>query len=279
MTKILSKVFLAISGLSLIVPFSIALLVQNPNMASANPVYMCATGETLVGTDCTIPVNTSNTFGTICPAGFTESYAVCLKRTPKECNTFAKAVLDTATGMCKIDPTIVNNPGNTSASGSPLFSEITDFDGRYCKSSSVPSVYNTKRYKIAKDTTTPPVEIKICGNVFSDAVGKNQFRFEPFEITEVGNYVTQQTGTTNSPCPSNYTVLNTTTCKRVGIIKACDAMGEYFASTTSSCLPCPAGQYCPLPNNNTTNTAIACVNGGTLSADKTKCTADRKSVV
>ena len=278
MTKILSKVFLAISGLSLIVPFSIALLVQDPNMASANPVYMCATGETLVGMDCTIPVNTSNTFGTICPTGFTESYAVCLKKTAKACATFNKAE-DDGTGMCKIKASVVSQPGNTSATGSPLFSEITDSDGRYCKAPGVGSVFNIKFYKVSANGETNPPTIRVCANIYSAAVGKDQFRFEPFEITEVGNYVTQQTGTTNSPCPSNYTMLNSTTCKRTGIIKACDAMGEYFASSTSSCLPCPAGQYCPMPNNNTTNTAIACVNGGTLSTDKTKCTAQNKVAI
>jgi Excalibur calcium-binding domain len=267
MIKVFSKVFLSISAFSLLVPFSIAIMTSNnntPNIASAAPVYLCPAGETLTGMDCTIAPTTSPTFATQCPTNFVEMTNICVRRTAKACTDFYKMV-SAETGLCKIDPTQIANV---------LLSDISDSDGRYCRPEvtsvfTSPSNFNVKNFKNASGGA-----IKVCANILN-GLDKTTFRLEMFTIEEIKDYVTIQTGTTTPTCPSNYTIFdNNTKCKRSALAKACDAAGEYF--TTTGCTPCPAGQYCPMPNTNNAGTAIACVNGGTLTTDKTKCTANNK---
>ncbi len=266
MTKIFSKICFTVSAIAMLIPFSIAMTTSNvnPNIASAAPVYACPTGETLSGMDCVINVNTSPTFATQCPSGSTEMLNICTQRTAKVCTDFYKMVVAEA-GLCRIDPTQTTNV---------VLGDVSDSDGRYCRAQNTPtfnspSLFNVKNYKNATGGA-----IKVCANGL-DVLDKTTFRLEPFTIEMIRDYVTTQTGTTNSLCPTGYTAFNNNTqCKRPAVARACDMAGEYFA--TSGCVPCVAGQYCPMPNANNTSTVTICPNGGMLSADKTKCTAQNK---
>lgn len=265
------KLALILGCISVILPVTISLINFNSSsqLASAAPSYVCNAGETLVASDCVIPVNTSPTFATQCPTGFVESFSICVQKTANACSTFNKAEVDpTDSTLCRFISTLTGS--GTAAGQNPLISEIGDKDGRYCRNGG----FNVKIYKVAIGNGVAP-EFQVCGNTYSSVGGASTFRFEPFRITAIGNYQTVSTGTTNSACPSNYTVFNVTQCKRPALTNSCTAAGEYFAND-STCKPCPAGQYCPLPNTNSTGTAIACVNGGTLSTDSTKCTANNK---
>jgi Excalibur calcium-binding domain len=271
MTKILSKVYFVVSAIAMLIPFSIAMITSNvnTNIASAAPVYACPTGETLSGMDCVINVNTSPTFATQCTLPLVEMQDICVQRTPRACTDFFKMVV-AETGWCKVDPTLVAIPSTTDVVAS-------DFDGRYCSPKvTLPTtppttiIYNVKNYKLVSGTA-----VKVCGNAPSTLDNKAAFRIAPFTIDMIKDYSINQIGSTNSVCPTGYTAFNNNTqCKRSAVAKACDVAGEYFA--TSGCTPCMAGQYCPMPNANNTSTVTICPNGGLLTADKTKCTAQNK---
>ena len=247
---------LAISGM---------LMLQSVNSSDsqtslADAIYTCAKEETQINMTCVIPAKTSPTYTTGCPSGYSTMDAICVKATDSTCANYQYSV-PAENGMCKIDPANMDKV---------LVSDVRDYDGRQCNGVG----YNLKRYSVGQfDKNSGLI---VCSNILSVTAGKQNFRFNPKYVNpDIKTPETTQTGNVNSACPSGYsTIENGTKCSRPATTTGCNAGGEYM-TTDNTCAPCPAGKYCPATATNTTQ-VVVCGNGGTLSTDKARCTANNK---
>ena len=233
-----------------------AMLLQNnvdQKTSFAGIVYACNDNETLANGQCISATVPTPTYTEGCPTDYMAMNAVCTKTESKNCSDYPKA-MNAEAGLCKINVDDV------------LIYEIVDKDGRYCGGTG----YNFKQYNVGKPRGATDGAI-VCGNNFNATSGKENFRFIPKNVLDIKNFMTSQTGTTYSPCPTGYTATaDKMKCIRPATSKGCDMAGEYFQN--SVCTPCPAGQYCP--NNSTTTSKLVCANGGTLTDNK--CLAKNK---
>jgi SdrD B-like domain len=251
-SKILVTLFIVAGVLSIIFTSLVGLVgFQNaPTKNSlAASVYVCATGEALVGTNCTSTPTTSPIYNEACPSGYVAMDSVCVTYTQKVCTDYTKAIVDPVDiTLCKLDPTQI-----------VLLSEVTDSDGRQCKGNG----YNFKQYNVDLPLTAPTGPI-LCSNAFSAVSGVVNYRFVPRTITSIKNFETTQTGSTSPVCPAGYTLV-TALCSIPAMVSNCSATGEFLISTSGTCQTCPANNYC---TNSTTGetTANVCPNGGVLTS-------------
>jgi hypothetical protein len=259
-------------------------------------ILSCPTGETLSGLNCVANAQANNTYATNCPTGYTESYAICIKKRNITCSDplFVSKAVDAEAGYCKFNPALFSATTgiDTSTSDVVSVSFVTDFDGRYCSSpvfvtagngqATASEVYNLKLFEPFQNNgniaTTKKSSYICANNLQASGPSKLGFRFKTFVLdttavlntsninTVVGEYQTVQTGT-NYVCPTGYTLVDTSKCSRSAQPTNCTG-GEYVLN--GSCTICPSNKYCPA--NSTVGQSITiCPNGGTLSTDKTKC--------
>lgn len=238
-------------------------------LSQAGTVYSCSTGEKLDGSDCLIPVKVDSKVAPLaCAANFKELGKVCVRTEPvAACTTFNKAVA-AESGLCKLDPaqiSVIN------------ISDIMDVDGRECATGG----FSLKRYNVGQGVSSPTGPI-VCANTMNNISGKENFRFYPTKILEVRTVEAGTSVNKNLPCPTGYTNYTKQValdvggfCARPATTTSCSAGGEYLDATDKKCKVCPAGQYCPATST-TSNQVVVCANGGTLSSDKTRCTANNK---
>jgi hypothetical protein len=251
--KILVSLFVVTGILSLVFT-SLVGLVGFQNISSkqsqAASVYICATGETLSGTNCTSTPTTSPIYTEACPSGYAAMDYVCVTFTQKVCTDYPEAVVDTVdAAMCKIEN--INNV---------QLSEVTDSDGRQCKGVG----YNFKQYNVGFPLTAPNGPI-VCASAFSAVFGKENFRFVPKTITSIKNFETTQTGTSTPICPTGYT-LSGAVCTVPAIVSNCSVAGEFLIFTNTTCQTCPANSYCLNTTTGETTSGV-CPNGGTLAGN------------
>jgi hypothetical protein len=224
-----------------------------PKVADATIVNACSVSETLEGTNCVFTKVSNIQYETKCAVGYTLMDAVCAKFSTQSCSYFNQG-LNAENGLCKLDLS------------RPVYgTEISDNDGRQCNGVGT----NFKRYNVGlpNNSTSGPV---VCGNNFS-LLDKTTFRFLPRVITEISNLASIQTQNIYQPCPSGYTELVTNKCSRPATAQGCSVGGEIFIN--NSCVPCPAGQYCP-GDGVIIKLVTVCANGGTLSGNQ--CVAANK---
>lgn len=212
--------------------------------ANAIAVRACSASETLEGDNCTLTKIAYPQYETKCAAGYTQMDAVCANFIVKTCTTFTQS-LDAENGMCKLDLS------------SPVYgTEIQDHDGRQCNGNGT----NFKRYNVGLDRNdkTGPI---ICGNNFS-LLDKSTFRFLPRSINEISNLASIQTNDIFPACPVGYSELAPNKCSRPTVVQKCSQGGETFVN--NACIPCPAGQYCPV-DGVVSKTMTVCASGGNLS--------------
>jgi hypothetical protein len=259
-TKITVSIFLVFSTILMIIGPLISSEFTSNNFLKrsyAAAVLGCSSNETLSGNLCLTNRTSNPIYSLQCETGYTASEATCIQSTPKTCADYNNAI-NAETGYCKYDPTKTLYDG-----------QILDYDGRTCKINGATEMWFL-RYNVPplmSGTTNGPV---VCANIFSiTLVGgiltAPSFRFVPANVTSIHNFITTQTGTTLSPCPTGYTIYNTNQCSRPAINSNCNAGGEIatISNNAISCSICPAGQYCQTTLN-TTNQST-CTNGGTLS--------------
>jgi hypothetical protein len=225
-------------------------------MAQAALVQVCTASETLEGSSCTFTKTSTPKYETKCAAGYTLMDATCSKFNSQPCTAFVQAI-DAGNGQCKID---LSDPTK------PIYlTEIIDHDGRQCNGVGT----DFKRYNVnqERNSINGPV---ICGNNFS-ALDKAGFRFMPRVITEISNLASIKTEDVVAACPAGYTELAPNKCSRPAVAQKCNAGGEIFENNT--CIPCPAGKYCPV-DGVVAKTVTVCANGGTLTG--TSCIAPVK---
>jgi SdrD B-like domain len=212
-------------------------------IADAAVVNACSTVETLEGGNCSYTKVAQPQYEIKCGIGYTQMDAVCAKFNQQACTSFTQG-LSAETGLCKLDLS------------SPVYgAEISDNDGRQCNGVGT----NFKRYSVGLDraNTSGPV---VCGNNFS-LLDKSTFRFLPRVVTEISNLASIQTDSTFPACPTGYTELSPNKCSRPAVAQKCSVGGETFVN--NDCLPCPAGQYCPV-DGVISKTVTVCANGGLL---------------
>jgi SdrD B-like domain len=232
---LISLVGLVISGLA-----SFNLL---PKFATAAIVNACSPSESLEGSNCTFTKISNPQYKTKCAAGYTLMDAVCTKFNLQSCSSFTQG-LDAENGFCKLDLS------------SPVYgTEINDNDGRQCGGVGT----NFKRYSVGRPRTDTSGPI-VCGNNFS-LLDKSTFRFLPRSITEITNLSSVQTENLFAACPVGYTEASPNKCSRPAVAQKCSQGGETFVN--KNCIPCPAGQYCPV-NGVISKTVTVCANGGNL---------------
>jgi hypothetical protein len=244
---------------------------SNSQFSNADAVYTCSKDEKLDGAECLIPIKIQDGAAPLaCSAGYKEMGKACVQSTESTCASFPKAVV-AETGLCKIDPAQLSTAN---------VADVMDVDGRECATGG----YNFKRFNVGVTLNSQEGPI-VCGNTMSSVAGKENFRFYPTRIT--GEIKTLQAGSAvnkNLPCPTGYSNWSKNTldiggfCARPATTTGCTAGGEYLDSADNKCKPCPAGKYCPATGGNSSQVTV-CANGGTLSADKTRCTANNKFTI
>jgi hypothetical protein len=234
--SVVSFVSLLISGLSGFNPLQ--------KIANATVVNACSSGEVLEGNNCIFSKVPNAQYETTCAASYILMDAVCVKFNLQECSYFAQG-LNAGNGLCKLDLT------------SPVYgTEISDNDGRQCNGTGT----NFKKYNVGLASNSSSGFV-ICGNAFS-LLDKTTFRFLPRVITEITNLTSVQTQSNYPACPSGYIELSSNKCSRPANAQGCNRSGEIFLNST--CVTCPAGQYCP-GDGVVIKLVSVCANGGNIS--------------